>query len=86
MERAATTYARKRGWLSYKFQSSGRAGVPDRLFVMPGGAVVFVEFKSPRGALTPLQRVAIDQLRAQGAAVLVCASLADFQVLVDDEK
>lgn len=86
LERAATSYARAHGWLSYKFQSSGRAGVPDRLFIRPGGRVLFVEFKSPCGALSPLQRVEIAQLRAQGVAVEVCSSLATFQVLVDNAK
>ena len=46
--------ARERGWMLWKWVSPGRAGVPDRILIHPGG-VVFVEFKAPGRQLTKLQ-------------------------------
>ena len=34
------------GGVAYKFVSPGSVGVPDRLVVLPGGKVVFVELKA----------------------------------------
>jgi len=35
------------GGIAYKFVSPGNAGVPDRLVLLPGAGVVFVELKAP---------------------------------------
>lgn len=40
---------------AYKFVSPGNAGVPDRLILLPGGKVIFVELKAPGKTSTPLQ-------------------------------
>ena len=37
----------KRGAMVLKFVSPGKAGVPDRLVLLPYGRAVFVEFKAP---------------------------------------
>ena len=40
-----------------KFVSPSSAGVPDRIALLPGGCVVFVEMKRPKGGeLSPLQK------------------------------
>ncbi len=39
------------GGTAYKFVSPGRRHVPDRLVVLPGGRVVFVEAKAPNKRL-----------------------------------
>lgn len=44
-----------RGGLFFKFTSPGQTGVPDRIIVMPGGRVFFVEFKTKRGRITKVQ-------------------------------
>ena len=38
---------REYGGRAYKFVSPGNAGVPDRLVVLPGGKIGFVELKAP---------------------------------------
>lgn len=55
----------------YKFVSPGTAGVPDRVAVFPGGAVVFVELKTDTGRLSPLQERQINKLRKIGASAVV---------------
>lgn len=60
---------RSRGGLYYKFVSPGSRGVPDRLVILPGGRVIFVELKTATGHLSSLQRYQIERMRAQGADV-----------------
>lgn len=59
------------GGIAYKFVSPGRLGVPDRLVVLPGGRIVFVECKAPGQKARPSQRREHDRLRALGCEVIV---------------
>lgn len=59
------------GGLCYKFTSPGRQGVPDRVCIIPGGHVVFVEMKQENGSLRPLQRAEIARMKERGADVWV---------------
>ena len=40
---------RDAGGLCVKLNPAGYVGIPDRLVVLPGGVVVFVEVKKPQG-------------------------------------
>jgi len=75
MEKAIETYlrcqVRKRGGLALKLICPGRAGVPDRLILMPGGQVCFAETKDLGKKPRPRQRYVHDRLRALGFAVFV---------------
>lgn len=58
--------AKRRRGLCLKFVSPGANGVPDRIVIMPGGAVGFVEVKAPgAGRLSKLQARWIRKLNAQ---------------------
>lgn len=61
LERQIEAYLVKKvkelGGIAYKFVSPAHRGVADRVVVLPGGGVVFVELKSPTGRLSPLQEV-----------------------------
>ena len=46
---------REIGGIAYKFVSPAHRGVADRIVVLPGGGVIFVELKTSTGKLTPLQ-------------------------------
>ena len=59
------------GALTFKFVSPGRAGVPDRIVLAPGGRVYFVEMKRKNGKLRPLQKYTIEQMRGYGFSVSV---------------
>lgn len=67
------------GGVAYKFVSPGTAGVPDRIVVLPGGRVIFVELKTDTGRLSPGQRVQLDKLRALGAEAVVVRGRAGVQ-------
>ena len=55
VERYLKTKIESTGGLCLKFESPGRAGVPDRLCLMPNGIHFFVEVKAPGEKLRPLQ-------------------------------
>lgn len=59
----------KIGGRAAKLTSPGTAGMPDRLLLLPGGRVIFVELKAPRGHLRPIQKRRHEQLRALGFTV-----------------
>lgn len=67
IEARLTREVKHMGGVAYKFVSPGTAGVPDRLVVLPGGRVLFVELKTDTGRLSPGQRVQLDRLRSLGA-------------------
>ena len=56
-----------RGGLCIKLNPMGVVGIPDRLVLLPGGVVAFVECKKPKGAKAArLQVWWCDKLRAMG--------------------
>jgi len=90
LERDIEAYLRKRvdalGGRAYKFVSPGNAGVPDRLVLLPGGRVVFVELKAPGRRPTPLQMVQQERIRALGFDVRVIDSCEAVDELIREYK
>ena len=52
----------ERGGVCMKFVSPGQDGVPDRIVVMPGGRVYFVELKTETGKLSRIQKYQLKRL------------------------
>ena len=69
----------RRGGLSLKFVSPGWAGAPDRLVLMPGGRLWFVELKAPGKRPRPLQEKRIAELTGRGFRVRVISSLGELE-------
>lgn len=61
----------KMGGLAMKFYSAYNTGVPDRLVLMPGGKVSFVELKTTGKKPTKLQSACHAKLRKLGFEVFV---------------
>jgi hypothetical protein len=59
------------GGRAYKFVSPGNAGVPDRLVLLPGGKIAFVELKAPGRKPTVLQTVQQKRISDLGFRVYV---------------
>lgn len=57
------------GGLAPKFTSPGLDGVPDRLVLLPGGKMAFIELKAPGKNLRPLQVRRKRQLESLGFLV-----------------
>ena len=69
VEKHLNVEAKKRGGMSVKFVSPGLDGVPDRLVLLPGGKLAFVELKAPSKKMRPLQVHRAKQLIALGFRV-----------------
>ena len=65
---------KKIGGIAYKFESPGNAGVPDRLVLLPGGQVHFVELKAPGKKPTALQLAQHRKINKLHSRVLVIDS------------
>jgi hypothetical protein len=64
---------RERGGWAIKLLPSV-SGLPDRIVLMPGGRLYFVELKSPTGTVKPHQTVIHNRLRTLGFVVEVLVS------------
>ena len=71
------------GGKAYKWVSPGNAGVPDRIVILPGGKVIFVELKQENGRLTRLQKVQQLTLRRMGVAAVTLRGAEDVKVYLD---
>lgn len=80
-ENKIEAYLRKQvaqlGGIAYKFVSPGNVGVPDRLIVLPGGVIDFIELKAPGKKPTAKQEHQISRLRSRGANAWVIDSLEE---------
>lgn len=68
------------GGRAYKFVSPGNKGVPDRLVLLPGGRIIFIEMKAPGKKSTPQQLLQQKRIKALGCQVFVI----DTKEKVDD--
>lgn len=82
IEQALVRAVSKVGGMCLKFTSPGARGVPDRIVLMPGGRMTFVEVKAPGRSPTRLQRIMHDRLRALGFTVAVIDSMEGIREVV----
>lgn len=84
IEKHLNDKVKKLGGRCYKFTSPGNAGVPDRLVLLPGGAIYFVELKTKYKKPRPLQKSQIRKLEMLGQDVRVLCGLDDVKEFVDE--
>ena len=84
IERKLVYEVRQLGGMAYKFVSPGNTGVPDRIVVMPGGVIIFVELKAEAGRLTNGQKRQISKLRNLGMRVDVIRGMAGLEDFLDE--
>ena len=51
LEQAARKHIRSLGGQCYKWVCPGENGVPDRICILPGGKIIFIELKRPGGKI-----------------------------------
>lgn len=71
IEKVLVSEVKKLGGRAYKWVSPGNDGVPDRIVIFPNMRPIFVELKTERGKLSPLQKVQVERLRKLGQDVCV---------------
>jgi hypothetical protein len=71
IERKLTIATKNMGGISVKFVSPGFDGMPDRIVLLPGGHMAFMEVKAPGKAPRPLQEARHRMLRRLGFRVYI---------------
>ena len=74
IEKHLVAEVKKAGGVAFKFVSPGRRSIPDRIVLLPGGRIIFVECKSPGKPPRPDQVREHGRLRALGFTVVVLDS------------
>lgn len=84
IERKLGEGIKKLGGLYYKFVSPNLPGVPDRIVILPGGRVVFVELKTEIGRLSNIQKWIIEEMRQRGADVRVIKGWPEAKAFLEE--
>jgi len=82
IEAGCCRYAVSKGCVPLK-QSGGEVGTPDRVFLLPRGKVMVVEFKAPDGRVSPRQRLVFAKYDGLGHYVQIIRSVKTFKLLLD---
>lgn len=85
IERKVVAWAKKQGIFTTKLASPGNRSLPDRIFWLPGGKPLLIEFKRPAGKVTVLQAAMHDTLRRLGYLVLVLDDATEAIVKIVEE-
>ncbi len=83
IEKKCIKFAESLGWLQFKVVNPTCNGLPDRQFITPTGLSVFVEFKTPKGRLSEIQRYQIARLKEMNAKVHVVNSVEGFKEVTE---
>jgi hypothetical protein len=79
IERALIAKVKTLGGTAEKFVSPQKRSVPDRLVILPGGRIIFVELKAPGKHPTDNQARDHERRRALGCDVRVIDNLEDVK-------
>lgn len=86
IEKWLNEQVRKLGGKSYKFTSPGSPGVPDRIYLFPGGKIYFVELKRIIGKLSGAQVWQREQFQQMGVNVKVIYGMEQAKKFVEELK
>jgi hypothetical protein len=75
IEAALCKRVKELGGLCEKFTSPGKRSVPDRIVILPGNRIIFVELKAPNKKPTELQLKDHEKRKALGCDVRVIDNL-----------
>lgn len=84
IERKLGEGIKKLGGLYYKFVSPNLPGVPDRIVILPGGRIIFVELKTEIGRLANIQKWVIEEMRKRGADVRVVKGWPEAKAFLEE--
>lgn len=76
---------RQAGGMCWKLTSPGSSGVPDRLVILPGGRIWFVELKAEDGVLSSIQDYQIRQMLGRGCRAVVLRGMDEVKAWVAKE-
>lgn len=83
VEQYLVRLVREAGGRCVKFNPDSVRGMPDRIVILPGGILVWVEMKKPRGGkLSEVQKFRHQELRRLDQIVRVCWTKEDVDQLM----
>jgi len=85
IEQRLVREVRKRGGEVFKWVSPGNAGVPDRIVMLPGGGLIFVELKRDGEKPSPVQKAQIRRMQKLGQDVRVVTGMDELEEFLRDE-
>jgi len=74
---------RKLGGRCWKWVSPGRAGVPDRIVLLPHGVVAFVELKDDGGMVSKVQEITLREIGDLGHRAYVVRGADGVDAFLD---
>lgn len=83
VEKALKKAVKDKGGLALKFVSPGFDGVPDRIILLPGAKIAFIELKAPGKKMRPLQEKRKRQLEAIGFLVFCIDNVSQIGGILD---
>ena len=83
IEKKMLNAIRKMGGEAFKWVSPGNDGVPDRIVMLPGGRLIFVELKADRGRLSPVQKIQIRRIQKLGQDVEVVQGMDGLEEFLE---
>lgn len=83
IEKKLITEVEKRGGMCVKFPPLFFAGFPDRIVLLPGEFIAFVELKAPGKTPSPIQRKVHAKLRKLGFLVYVADCVEEVNTLLE---
>ena len=83
-EQKLVSAVKKLGGIAPKFMSPGLDGIPDRIVLLPGGHMAFVEVKAMGCKPRPLQLARHGMLRRLGFRVYLVDSLEQIGGILDE--
>ena len=86
IEKEFVDYVYLRGGLALKLLIAGKRGFPDRTCLLPGGRVIFIEFKKPGGRLSFHQKMWISKLKGLGFTVTSTDDLQTAKDFIDVKR
>ncbi len=86
IERYLVDQAKQNGLPCLKYSNPNMVGYPDRLLVLPGGGVIWVELKSKGCKPTKIQQMRIAELTGMGHRVNVIDNKTDIEKLIKIAK
>lgn len=84
LEKKLSKEVTKAGGLSFKFWAMSHSGLPDRIILIPGGKIFFIEVKSTGEKPTKIQVFVHNKLRKMGFVVLIIDSSEQIKKFIQD--
>ena len=84
VEQKLVSEVKKAGGICPKWVAPGFDGVPDRIVMLPGGRIAFVEVKAPGEKPRPLQAARHELLKRLGFRVYILDEIEKIGGIIDE--